>query len=396
MSNGRKGVKALIVSSVYGFLTKFERQNVELLKSMGVEIHYASNHTNVVYEDCEDIVDEYGIIYHDIPIKQQPLEISDNLKAIIKVREIIKREKINMIHCHTPTGGMVARFACLGIKGVYIIYTAHGFHFYNGGSRLRNKVFYLAEDFMSRNTNAIVTINHEDESAAKSMHADEVYRIPGEGIDSRFFELTDEEERKRERAKLGITEDDFFVITIGEIRPNKNQKRVIETLDYIVKKHNPNAPNIIYGVIGHGRQEEKLKEYVKEHGIENNVRFFGYELEIRTFLKAADAMVFPSIREGLGMAALEALFTGLPVIASSNRGSKEYIKNKKNGILVTEDSVVAYAEAIKDLYYGKKDKSIYERDMIRKSVMNFEKAESKKIMRKVYEDAIDKCTVSGL
>ena len=82
MSNGRKCVKALIVSSVYGFLTKFERQNVELLKSMGIEIHYASNHTNVVYEDCEDIIDEYGIIYHDIPIKQQPLEISDNLKAI--------------------------------------------------------------------------------------------------------------------------------------------------------------------------------------------------------------------------------------------------------------------------------------------------------------------------
>lgn len=389
-------MKALIVSSVYGFLTKFECQNVELLKSMGIEIHYASNHTNIVYEDCEDIVDEYGIIYHDIPIKQQPHNILSNLKAIIQVREIIKREGINIIHCHTPTGGMVARLACLGIKGVYVIYTAHGFHFYNGGSKLSNKVFYWAEDFMSRNTNAIVTINHEDESAAKSMHADIVYRIPGEGIDSKFFQLTDEKERKQERAKLGIAEDDFFVITIGEIRPNKNQKRVIETLDYIVNKYKSNGPNIIYGVIGHGRQEDKLKEYVKVHGIENNVRFFGYELEIRTFLKAADAMIFPSIREGLGMAALEALFTGLPVIASSNRGSKEYIKNQKNGILVPEDSVGAYAKALKALYYGKKDKSIYERDMIRKSVMNFEKAESKKIMRKVYEDAINKCIVSGL
>ena len=96
------------------------------------------------------------------------------------------------------------------------------------------------------------------------------------------------------------------------------------------------------------------------------------------------------------MAALEALFTGLPVIASSNRGSKEYIKNQKNGILVPEDSVGAYVKALKALYYGKKDKSIYERDMIRESVMNFEKAESKKIMRKVYEDAINKCTVSSL
>lgn len=389
-------MKALIVSSVYGFLTKFERQNVELLKSMGMEIHYASNRTNVVYEDCEDILDEYGIIYHDIPIKQQPINVLANLKAILQVRDIIKREKINMIHCHTPTGGMVARLACLGIKGVYIIYTAHGFHFYNGGSKLYNRVFYMAEDFMSRNTNAIVTINHEDESAAKSMHADTVYLIPGEGVDSKFYELTEEEERKQERQKLGVSEDDFFVITVGEIRPNKNQRRVIETLDFIVNKHNLNAPNIIYGVIGHGRQEDELKAYVKEHGLEKNVRFFGYELEIRTFLKAADVMVFPSIREGLGMAALEALFTGLPVIASSNRGSKEYIKNEKNGILVPEDSVYAYAEALKTLYYRKKDKSIYERKMIRESVMNFEKAESKKIMRKVYEDAFNKCDVSGL
>lgn len=128
-------MKALIVSSVYGFLSKFERQNVELLEAMNIEVHYASNLKNVVYEDDEDVVSELGVIYQDIPITQSLADIGANLKAIIALRKLIKAENINIIHCHTPTGGLVARMACLGLKDVYLIYTAHGFHFYNGASR---------------------------------------------------------------------------------------------------------------------------------------------------------------------------------------------------------------------------------------------------------------------
>ncbi|SFN93698.1 Glycosyltransferase involved in cell wall bisynthesis [Pseudobutyrivibrio sp. UC1225] len=387
-------MKALIVSSVYGFLSKFERQNVELLEGMNIEVLYASNSKNVVYEDNEDVLKELGVRYHDIPITQSLTDARANIKATIALRKLIKREKINIIHCHTPTGGMVARLACLGIKDVYVIYTAHGFHFYKGASKLRNRIYYLAEYFMSRNTNALVTINHEDETAAKTMRADCVYRIPGEGVDSKYYCLTDEEDKIKERIKLDIKKDDFFVISVGEVRKNKNQKKIIETIRYF-ENNNPNGMNIVYGIIGSGSQERALKKYVKKYHLEHSVRFYGYEVDIRKFLRAADVMVFPSIREGLGMAPLEAMFTGLPVIASSNRGSKEYIKDKKNGLLVYEDTVDAYAKAIQQMYLYKLEHKKYNRENIRESVTSFEKSESEKVMRKVYEDACSKCNVSG-
>ncbi len=388
-------MKALIVSSVYGFLSKFERQNVELLEGMNIEVHYASNSKNVVYKDSEGVLEELGVKYQDIPITQSLADIRANVKAIITLRRFIKKENINIIHCHTPTGGFVARMACMGLKSVYVIYTAHGFHFYRGASKLRNCIYYLAEYFLSRNTDAIVTINHEDEIAAKTMCADTVYRIPGEGVDSQYYCLTNEEEKIQERIKLGIKKDDFFVISVGENRKNKNQKRIIDTIKYI-QKNGSEGKNVIYGIIGSGSQEQALKKYVKASNLEENVRFYGYEVDIRKFLKAADVMVFPSIREGLGMAPLEAMFTGLPVIASNNRGSKEYIKDKTNGILVTEDTVTAYANAIKRMYCYKKEHQKYNRENIRESVISFEKSESEKVMRKVYEDAFNKCIVSGL
>ena len=388
-------MKALIVSSVYGFLAKFERQNVELLEAMNIEVHYASNPQNIVYEDSEDILDELGVKFKEIPITQSVTDIRANLKAVMILRKLIKTEHFDIIHCHTPIGGMVARLACLGLKDVYVIYTAHGFHFYNGASKLRNSIYYFAELCMSRFTDAIVTINHEDENAAKTMRADAVYRIPGEGVDSEYYCLTDEEEKLEERNKLGIKNDDFFVISVGEVRKNKNQKKIIETIRYI-KKHNMNGFNIVYGIIGSGKQERELKKYVKKYNLESNVIFYGYEVDIRRFLRAADVMIFPSIREGLGMAPLEAMFTGLPVIASSNRGSKEYIRDKKNGILVCEDTVDAYARAIQEMYSYKQEHRKYNRENIRESVTSFEKSESKKVMRKVYEDAFNKCNVSGL
>ncbi len=388
-------MKALIVSSVYGFLSKFERQNVELLEGMNIEVHYASNSKNIVYEDDEDVLKQLGVLYHDIPITQSIADILANLKATVALRRLIKTENINIIHCHTPTGGMVTRLACIGLKDVYVIYTAHGFHFYNGGSKFRNSIYYLAEYLLSRNTDAIVTINHEDENAAKTMCADTVYRIPGEGVDSNYYCLTDEEEKIKERENLGIKKEDFFIISVGEVRKNKNQKKIIETIRYF-KNNNPKDLNILYGIIGSGNQERALKKYVKKYGLDANVRFYGYEVDIRKFLKAADIMVFPSIREGLGMAALEAMFTGLPVVASSNRGSKEYIKEKTNGLLVSEDTVDAYARAIQRMYSYKLEHERYNRENIRKSVTSFEKSESEKVMRKVYEDACSKCNVSGL
>jgi glycosyltransferase EpsD len=398
-------MKALIVTSVYGFLSKFERQNVRLLQEMGFEVHYASNHDNVVYKTDHDEMQEMGVIFHNIPISQSPLAIATNRKAAFKLKQIITEENIDIVHCHTPTGGMVARLACRNLD-VYMIYTAHGFHFYKGARPIHNLIYYSAEDLMSRWTDCIVTINHEDENAAKTMHASKVYRIPGVGIDSDYYRLTYDTDRDRAREKLGIEPDVFFMISVGELRENKNQMIILKTLARIRKKMaedeakrklKPGTLKIKYGLIGSGRQEEEMREYVEKNDLSDMVCFYGYKSDIRVYLAAADVMVFPSIREGLGMAALEALSTGLPVIASENRGSKEYIIDRRNGLLVSEDSTKAYSKAVLEAMLREQDSNdLSRRENIRESVSGFSRSETEKIMRKVYEDARDKCSITSV
>jgi glycosyltransferase EpsD len=398
-------MKALIVTSVYGFLSKFERQNVRLLQEMGFEVHYASNHDNVVYKTDHDEMQEMGVIFHNIPISQSPLAIATNRKAAFKLKQIITEENIDIVHCHTPTGGMVARLACRNLD-VYMIYTAHGFHFYKGARPIHNLIYYSAEDLMSRWTDCIVTINHEDENAAKTMHASKVYRIPGVGIDSDYYRLTYDTDRDRAREKLGIEPDVFFMISVGELRENKNQMIILKTLARIRKKMaedeakrklKPGTLKIKYGLIGSGRQEDEMREYVEKNDLSDMVCFYGYKSDIRVYLAAADVMVFPSIREGLGMAALEALSTGLPVIASENRGSKEYIIDRRNGLLVSEDSTKAYSKAVLEAMLREQDSNdLSRRENIRESVSGFSRSETEKIMRKVYEDARDKCSITSV
>jgi glycosyltransferase EpsD len=398
-------MKALIVTSVYGFLSKFERQNVRLLQEMGFEVHYASNHDNVVYKTDHDEMQEMGVIFHNIPISQSPLAIATNRKAAFKLKQIITEENIDIVHCHTPTGGMVARLACRNLD-VYMIYTAHGFHFYKGARPIHNLIYYSAEDLMSRWTDCIVTINHEDENAAKTMHASKVYRIPGVGIDSDYYRLTYDTDRDRAREKLGIEPDVFFMISVGELRENKNQLIILRTLarirkkiaeDEAKRKLKPGTLKIKYGLIGSGRQEDEMREYVEKNDLSDMVCFYGYKSDIRVYLAAADVMVFPSIREGLGMAALEALSTGLPVIASENRGSKEYIIDRRNGLLVSEDSTKAYSKAVLEAMLREQDSNdLSRRESIRESVSGFSRSETERIMRKVYEDARDKCSITSV
>lgn len=411
-------MKALIVSSVYGFLTKFERQNVEILQRMGFEVHYASNSDNVVYEDSQEELEKMHVAYHDIGIYQSPMYVKQNRKALKELRKLIKEEQFDVVHCHTPTGGMVARSACKGLP-VYVIYTAHGFHFYEGGGWLHNLIFRTAESWMSRNTDTIVTINRYDEAAAHEMHARNVYRMPGVGVDRERFALTTQEMRKQARERLGIPEDAFYMISVGELRENKNQMTVLKTLAKIASQETapseakqrsatkaqsdettPESKQLlsrtIYGIIGSGRQRAEMEQYIEEHNIKNYVRFYGYQEDVRIYLQAADVLIFPSIREGLGMAALEALTTGLPVIATANRGSKEYIKSGVNGYFVPNFDIEAYERAMRVIYEDRSWHTQERRAEIRESVAAFRKEATANVMRKVYSDAKNQCHSFGL
>lgn len=399
--------RVLFVTTISGFLPQFEKNDVKLLKQMGCQIHYASNFTNPIYAFDKTELEKNGVALHQIDIEKSPAKINKNIKAIKQLIKIIDENDIDIVHCHNPMGGVAARIAArAGKRKPKVIYTAHGFHFYKGAPIMNWLLFYTAERFLARYTDIIVTINREDYIRAKKFRLKkngEVYLIHSVGVDKEKF-APRPELRETKRAELGIPAEAFHIVTAAELNENKNQKVVIEAVAAIVNKyetsagndnkHNANYAgksnrtyNIYYTICGKGPNEDNLRELIKSKGLEDQVQLLGYRTDMDEILQTADVFAFPSIREGLGVAAIEALMCNVPLIAADNRGTREYASDGNNGIVCRYDAVDEFEEAI-ELLYGNTAYRKRMADRCRESVKKFTIEEVEKTMTKVYTRAL--------
>ena len=101
-----------------------------------------------------------------------------------------------------------------------------------------------------------------------------------------------------------------------------------------------------YVICGDGLHRPALEERVREYGLEDQVTFLGFRRDLEVLLQGADLFLFPSLREGLGMAALEAMACGVPVAAARNRGTVEYVRHGENGFLCEGEDPEAFRDAV--------------------------------------------------
>lgn len=378
--------KVLYVTTISGFLPQFEMSHVQILKDMGCEIHYGSNFHNPIYNYEDDVLEKAEIIPHQIDLAKSPFKLWTNCLAIKQLRELIDKEEIDMVHCHTPVGGMAARVAGqLSKKKPYMIYTAHGFHFYKGAPLLNWLLFYPIEKILARWTDVIITINREDYARAKrkfKLRNKEgvVTQIHGVGLNANRFR-PNSSIREEKRKEINIPEESYHIVTAAELRTNKNQGVVLEALAELTKE---GMDDIYYTLCGKGPEMEELKRHVEKLDLSKRVSFLGFRMDMEEILQTADLFAFPSKREGLGMAALEALSCGVPVVATDNRGTREYIRQNMNGISCTSNDVNGFSKAIKEIRSWNDD-GVAER--CRNSIAPFRIEETDKEMMGIYKVA---------
>jgi glycosyltransferase EpsD len=258
------------------------------------------------------------------------------------MRKLVKDEHFDIIHCHTPMGSVVTRLAAKKVRksGTRIIYTAHGFHFYKGAPKLNWMVFYPIEKACSRFTDKLITINKEDYELAKTkFKAKQVYYVPGVGVDLSRFENVSLE-RNAKRREIDVPEDAFLLLSVGELNENKNHQIIIRALAEL------DQPNTYYAIAGIGDKENDLLELANILGLSDRVRLLGYRKDVNELYHSADVFCFPSIREGLGLAAVEAMACGVPTVAADNRGTRSFVVPDINGFLCSSSSVDDFAEKI--------------------------------------------------
>lgn len=375
--------KVLIVTTVSGFLWQFEKNTVEILKSRNAQIHYASNFENPAYVFDQGYFEDKGIVTHPIPIQKSPYQIKENFRALKGLIKIIEKEEIDTLHCHTPVGAVLGRLAArLSKRKVTVIYTAHGFHFYKGAGLKNWLLYYQAERFLARYTDILVTINREDEKRARSFSLRDsgwVMKIPGVGVDREKFRVQFEK-RQEARQALGLGSGELCLLTAALLDKEKNYQTVLKALEKL--KDLP----FRYYICGEGPYRQALEEQTARLGLEEKVIFLGFRKDLDFLLQGADIFLFPSVREGLGMAALEAMACGVPVIGADNRGTREYIRHGENGLLCPPRNAEDFATAIHILYKN----PILRRKMAvkaRKDSWRFGQEESRLYMEQVYKIA---------
>lgn len=340
--------KVLITANSASMIKLFSQLNIDVLQTMGYEIHVACNFhsSNTISPEAVALaMDEWkaqGIVMHQVDYLRSPFTWK-SFKIYRQIKALIRSEKFDLIHCHTPIVAAFTRLAAAKAKRkgkTKLIYTAHGFHFYKGCPFINWIIYYPMEKLLARWTDVLITINAEDYARATAhISCSHIVHVHGAGIDTQHISATSFD-RISLCKSLNISENSRIILSAGELNANKNHSVVIKALEKL------KSSDCHYLIAGIGTDKEKLTQLANSCGCGNHVHFLGYRKDMISLLKCSDIFVFPSFREGLSVVLMEAMAAGVPIAASRIRGNVDLIEDGVNGFLCDPEDTDGFADKI--------------------------------------------------
>lgn len=327
-----KHKKVLMLASVASMIDQFNLPNIRLLLEMGCEVHVACNFTEGNTCDSMQIhrlqkrLRDMHVVQHQWDCPRGILFPKQCCLAYRQLWRLTGRYQFDWMHCHSPVGGALARLVAHW-RGIRVIYTAHGFHFYKGAPLKNWLLYYPVEKALAYDTDVLITVNQEDQRLAdRRLRAGQIFRIPGVGIDTERFQYPGKADRREFCRLYQIPEDAVILLSVGELNEGKNHRMVIAALadlpDY----------NLYYMICGQGDLREELWRYADKMGVGTRIRMPGFLDNLTWVYQSADIFVFPSVREGMPAALIEAMAAGLPCVVSDIRGCRELICEEASDI----------------------------------------------------------------
>lgn len=301
--------KILIVASTMSHLSNFHQPYITELKRDYDVYTMAKNDSGYVAD--------FNIQF------EKKAFIIKNLGLAGQIRKILEENKFDIIFLNTTLAAFYVRCALKDMKNrPKVVNIVHGYLFSRHVCFFKRFVFKVAEKFLARQTDNIITMNMEDYDYAKKhkLSTNKVYFINGMGVDqSRLKNI------KESKPKL----NSFNFLFIGELSSRKNQKFLIKFIKNLEKFDYDAKLNLL----GYGSYEHKLKKLAKKLGIENKVNFLGYDRDIGKYLEASDFYVSASVIEGCPFNIIEAMMAKRVVFSANIKGAVDVIEDLQNGVL---------------------------------------------------------------
>jgi glycosyltransferase involved in cell wall biosynthesis len=256
---------------------------------------------------------------------------------------LLRTEKPEMVHAHMPLSGFLGRMAARAAGVPRIAYTCHGFLF-NQPSPLPRRAASLAMEWSAgKVTDLFMTVSAEEAADARRLGIAREPIAIGNGRDPAVFR-PDPAARARIRAGLGVPEDRVVVVIVSRLVRHKGHPELLAAMAAV-----PEAELWVVGDRLSSDHGADLEPYFAASGLGGRLRRLGYREDTAAVLAAADIFALPSHFEGLPMSLIEAMLTGLPVVATAIRGPREQVVDGETGFLVPPRAVAPLAEALRRL-----------------------------------------------
>ena len=308
----------LYIASNMEHIRHFHTELIEKLAENGWQVDLA----------CRDVTDEGNGVRerYNIPFSKH-ISLLKNLKAILQLREILKKRDYAVVFCHTSLAAFFTRLILLGKrKRPFVINMVHGYLFDENTPWIKQKVLTVAEAITAPVTDLVLTMNAWDtDYAQRRQTSKRVIRTKGLGIE--FARFTKETQDKVElRKRLGLPKNACILICPAEFSARKNQSFLIERMEELPEE-------ICLVLLGEGKLRALCWQEVEAKKLKGRIFFPGYQRDLNPWFRASDIAVSASRIEGLPASVLEAMYCGLPVVASRIKGHTDLVREGKTGFL---------------------------------------------------------------
>jgi len=266
-----------------------------------------------------------------------------HVRAFRDLVRLFREERPDLVHAHMPISGFLARLAARVAGVPRVAYTCHGFLFNQQGSWLRRAAGFVMEWIGARFTDVFLTVSVSEAADAGRLRIFRGAEAVGNGRDPAVFQ-PDPISRARIRGMLATPPDRVVVVAVSRLVRAKGYPELAAAMRGIA--------DVELWVVGERLDSDRgddMRKLLLDAGLGDRLRLLGYRDDVAAVLAAADIFVLPSYFEGLPMSVIEAMLSGLPVIASDIAGPREQVVSEVTGLLVPPRQVAPLAAALSRL-----------------------------------------------
>jgi len=289
-------------------------------------------------------LNEKKIKVYEISSFRRGISLINDFKTLILLYKLIKKGKYDIVHCHSTKAGFLGRIAAelANVKKVY--FTVHGWGFYNVEEYgWAQKLLIFLEKIAAKCSTKIICVSEKvkEDGIERKIAKKDKFLIIKNGIGWKV-----KGNRQKERQTLRVKENDIVFGMVGRFAYPKHPLMFLRAAKVIRQKFS----QVKFVLIGEGPLFQECQNFIKENKLENSISLLGEKIpeETRELLLSFDIFVLTSKFEGLPITIIEAMFAGLPIVATNAGGVRELVQEEKNGFLVNPDNL---SELIKKMSY---------------------------------------------